>query len=90
MPKNSIEQPHPAPTCAKSTIDTPKQSWNLLTKLTIKKPEGRLRHRAGVFIVNLVQISLIVLVFPLLTLKKQMPTGNVVKTTLIELFRYIF
>ena len=39
-------------------------------KLTIKTPERRQQRRSGVFIVNIEQISHIVLVFPLLTLNK--------------------
>ena len=42
------------------------------SKLTIKAPERRL---SGVFIVNFEQISQIVLVFPLMTLNKQIPAG---------------
>ena len=48
--------------------------WNLF-KLTIKTPERRQWRRYGVFIVNVEQISHIVLVFPLLTLNKQMLAG---------------
>ena len=45
------------------------------SKLTIKTPEQRHRRRSGVFIINVKQILHIVLVFPLLTLKKQMSAG---------------
>ena len=48
--------------------------WNLF-KLTTKTPERRQWRRYGVFIVNVEQISHIVLVFPLLTLNKQMLAG---------------
>ena len=40
----------------------------LCTKLTIKTPERRQWRRSGVFIINFVHISHLVLVFPLLTL----------------------
>ena len=42
------------------------------SKLKIKTPD---RNRPGVFIVNVKQISQIILVFRLLTLNKLMPTG---------------
>ena len=45
-------------------------------KITIKRPEKRQRHLAGVFIDNFEQISYIVLVFPLLSLNKLMSAGN--------------
>ena len=45
------------------------------SKLTIKTPEQHLWRRLCVFIINFEQISHIVLVFPLLTLNKQMPAG---------------
>ena len=47
----------------KSTMDTP------------ESPEKRQRHRSCVFIFNFVQTSHIVLVFPLYTLNKKVPTG---------------
>ena len=40
------------------------------SKLTLKTPERRQRCSSGIFIVIFEQISHIVLVFPLLTLKK--------------------
>ena len=46
------------------------------SKLTIKTPERRQWHRSGMFIVNFVHISHLVLVFLLLTLSKQMPAGK--------------
>ena len=45
-------------------------------KLTIKTPGWRHLHRSVVFIVNLKQISHIVLVFLLLILNKEMLAGN--------------
>ena len=41
---------------------------------------------SGVFIVNFVRISHITLVFPLLTLSKQMPTGKLVQQLVINKF----
>ena len=41
-----------------------------MLKLTIRTPERRHWRRSGVFIVNFEQISLIVLMFPLLALNK--------------------
>ena len=46
-------------------------------KLTIKTPERRQWRRSGVFIVNFEHISHLVLVFLLLTLNLQMPTGYI-------------
>ena len=43
--------------------------------LTIKTPDRRHWRRFGVSIVNFEHISHLVLVFPLLTLSKQIPTG---------------
>ena len=40
------------------------------SKLTLKTPERRQRYSSGIFIVIFEQILHIVLVFPLLTLKK--------------------
>ena len=42
---------------------------------SIKIPEQRQWRRSGVFVINFKQISHIVLVFQLLTLKKEIPTG---------------
>ena len=50
----------------------------ICSKLTIKTPERRHRRLSGVFIVNVEQISHVVLVFLLLTLNKYMPAGLVV------------
>ena len=47
------------------------------SKLTIKTPERRHWCRSDVFIVNFEYISHLVLVFPLLTLSKEMPAGLV-------------
>ena len=46
-------------------------------KVTIKTLEGRQWHRSGVFIVNFEQISLIALVFPVLTLSNLTSAGMV-------------
>ena len=46
------------------------------SKLTIKTPERRHWRRSGVLIVNFEHISQLVLVFLLLTLNMQMPTGT--------------
>ena len=54
-------------TCSKSTILITRAVFETNSKLTIKKPE---RRRSGVFIVNLEQISHIVLVIPSMTLNK--------------------
>ena len=45
----------------------------ICSKLTIKTPEGRHRHRSGVFIVNFEHVSHIFLEFPLSILNKQIP-----------------
>ena len=45
----------------------------ICSKLTIKTLEQNQWRRPGVFIVNFEQLSHIVLVFPWLTLRKQMP-----------------
>ena len=42
----------------------------------IKTPERRHWHRSDVFIVNFEHISHLVLMFQLLTLSRQMPTGT--------------
>ena len=47
-----------------------------MLKLTIKTSERRHWCRSGVFIVNFEHISHLVLVFLLLTLSRQMPTGS--------------
>ena len=44
-------------------------------KVTIKTPERRHWRRSGVFIVNFKHILHLVLVFLLLTLNMQLPTG---------------
>ena len=46
-----------------------KRKCEICSKLTIKTPERRQWRRSGVFIVNFEQISHLVLVFLLLTLK---------------------
>ena len=58
-------------------------------KLTINTSERRHWRRSGVFIVNFEYISHLVLVFLLLTLNRQMPTGVVVlkKVFLAEYFK---
>ena len=48
----------------------------ICSKLTIKTPEPRHKRRSGVFIVNFEQISHIVLLFLLLTLKTSLPAGS--------------
>ena len=48
-------------------------SCEIWSKLTIKTSEWRHWRRSGVFIVNFEHISHLVLVFPLLTLSRQMP-----------------
>ena len=52
------------------------------SELTIKTPERRQSHRSGIFIVNFEHISQLVLVFLLLTLNMQLPTGLFVLTRL--------
>ena len=47
----------------------------ICSKLIIKAPERRQWRRSGVFIINFEHISHLVLVFLLLTLRSQMPTG---------------
>ena len=47
----------------------------ICSKLTRKTPERRQWHRSGVFIVNFERISHLVLVFPLLTLRREMLVG---------------
>ena len=53
-------------------METPEQN-EICSKLTIKTPEQRNRHRSSVVIVNFEQISQIALVFLLLTLTIYMP-----------------
>ena len=48
----------------------------ICSKLTIKTPEPRHKRRSGVFIVKFEQISHIVLLFLLLTLKTSLPAGS--------------
>ena len=62
-------------TWSKSTIETPEQCvmYEICSKL--KTTERHHWRRSVVFIVNFEQISHIILVFPLLTLNKQMPAG---------------
>ena len=48
----------------------------IYSKLPVTKPEWRHWSRSGIFIVNFEQISLIVLMFPLLTLNKEMQAGS--------------
>ena len=62
----------------KLTIKTPQpQSAFACSKLTIYAPEVRHWRRPAVFIVNFEHISHLDLVFLLLTLTRQMPTGSV-------------
>ena len=61
-------------TSSKSKIEVPDQMWNPL-KLTIKTLEWSQWRRSGVFIVNFKHISHIILVFLLMNLNKQIPTG---------------
>ena len=48
----------------------------IYSELTIKTPEQRQWPRSGVFIVNFEHISHFVLVFLLLTLRREMPAGS--------------
>ena len=58
----------------------------ICSELTIKTPEWRHLHRAGFFIVNFKHIWKLVLVFLLLTLNMQMPTGSYLLFERILLF----
>ena len=49
--------------------------WKICSKLTIKTPEQRHWYRFGVFIVNIKQISHLVLVYLMLILRRKMPPG---------------
>ena len=49
--------------------------FEICSKLTIKTPERRQWCRSGVFIVNFEHISHLALVFLLLNLGREMPTG---------------
>ena len=50
--------------------------YEICSKLTIKISEWRHWRRSGIFIANFENISHLVLVFPLLSLGKQVPAGN--------------
>ena len=65
---------HAAFTCSKSIIEK-KEMYEICSKLIIEIPERRHWRRSCVFMVNFEQISHIVLLFPLLTLNKYIPTG---------------
>ena len=54
----------------KNTRMTPRRKCGICSKLAIKTPVRRHWRRSGVFIVNLEQISNLVLVFLLLILKR--------------------
>ena len=56
------------------------------SKLTIKTPERRHGRRPDAFIVNFEHISLLVLVFLLLTLDRQMPAG--MKSQIPQILKY--
>ena len=61
---------HPAFTCSKVNDGNTTKYVKICSKLTIKT------RRSVVFIVNLEQISNIVVVFPSLTFGKQIPAGK--------------
>ena len=61
-----------------------KTRCEICSELTIKTPEPRQWRRSGVFIVNFEYISHLVLVFLLLTLNRQMPTGNVTRGNFVH------
>ena len=65
---------HTAFTCSKSIIEKKRNVWNLFK---VDNRDTRRRHwrRSCVFMVNFEQISHIILLFPLLTLNKYIPTG---------------
>ena len=54
----------------------------ICSKLTIKTPERHWR-RSGVFIVNFEHISHLVLMFLLLTLNMQLPTGEIISFSVL-------
>ena len=58
-----------------------KKSCEIYSKLTIKTSEGDNWRRSGVFIVNLEHISLLALVFLLLTLNMQFPAWKTISST---------
>ena len=71
---------------SETALNEPLPSWHLLvqntrtmseiwSKLTIKKPERRQKRRSGLSDVNFKQISLMLLVFPLMNLNKLIPDG---------------
>ena len=53
-----------------------KPRCEVCSELTIKTPERRQWLRSGVFIINFEHISHLALVFPLLTLSRQIPAGS--------------
>ena len=59
----------------KVNIRNTRTRCEICSKLTIKTPERRQWCRSGVFIVSFEHISHLVLVFLLLTLRRQMPAG---------------
>ena len=73
--------PKPAFTCFKSTIETPEKRCKICSKLTKKTPEQHYCRHSDVLIVSYEQISNIILMFLLLTLKRQTPTETVIKVT---------
>ena len=58
--------------------------WEICSKLTAKISERRYWRRSGIIIVNFEQISDLVLVFPLLTLSRYMPTGLMLSDLLLS------
>ena len=53
-----------------------RRSCKICSKLTMKTPKRHKQRRSGVFIVNFEHIPHLVLVFLLLTLNMQLPTGK--------------
>ena len=60
----------------------------ICSKLTIKTPEWCQWRHSGVFIINFEHIALIVLVFPLLTLSKEIPSVLLVILFTTQGFRF--
>ena len=61
----------------KVIIRSTRTRCEICSKLTIKRPERHHWRRSGVFIINFEHISLLVLVFLLLTGSRYMPAGYV-------------
>ena len=61
----------------KVIIRSTRTRCDICSKLTIKRPERHHWRRSGVFIINFEHISLLVLVFLLLTGSRYMPAGYV-------------